>query len=123
MGKAMAEARRWLGERALQNGSFVHAHGSSTPANRTTESHIFSELAKAFRIPAWDITAVKAHVGHSISAASADQLMATLGSWAHGIIPGITTTREVAADVHQSNLNILLQHKEIGCRKNPAGVR
>lgn len=119
MGKAMAEARRWLGERALQNGSFVHAHGSSTPANRTTESHIFSELAKAFRIPAWDITAVKAHVGHSISAASADQLMATLGSWAHGIIPGITTTREVAADVHQSNLNILLQHKEIDAEKTP----
>ena len=119
MGKAMAEARRWLGEQALHHGSFVQAHGSSTPANRTTESQLLSQLAGAFRIPAWDITAIKAHLGHSIAAASADQLTATLGSWAHGIIPGITTTHAVADDVQQQHLNILLHHKEIAADKTP----
>ena len=119
MGKAMAEARRWLGEHALRNGSFVHAHGSSTPANRTTESHIFSELAKAFGIKNWPVTAAKAHIGHSIAAASADQLLLTLGTWAQGIIPGITTTSEIAADVHQQGLDILLQHKPVNADHLP----
>lgn len=119
MGKAMGEARRLLGEDALRNGSFVHAHGSSTPQNRTTESHIFSELAKAFKIDHWPVTAVKAHLGHSIAAASADQLLTTLGTWAHGIIPGITTTSEIAADVHQQGLNILLQHLPVNADKMP----
>src|SRR5690606_33888861 len=56
---------------------------------------------------------------HSISAASADQLTVTLGSWAHGMIPGITTTHAVADDVHQQHLNILLQHKEIDAEATP----
>lgn len=119
MGKAMGEARRWLGENALKKGSFVHAHGSSTPANRTTESHIFSELAQAFGISHWPITAAKAHLGHSIAAASADQLLMTLGTWAHDIIPGITTCSEIAADVHQQGLNILLQHQPVNAEKVP----
>lgn len=119
MGKAMAEARRWLGEDALRHGSFVQAHGSSTPANRTTESHIFSELAGAFNIQNWPVTAVKAHLGHSIAAASADQLLMSLGSWANHMIPGITTTTEIADDVHQQGLNILLQHQPINAEKMP----
>lgn len=119
MGKAMGEARRLIGEDALRNGSFVHAHGSSTPQNRTTESHIFSELAKAFNIRNWPVTAVKAHLGHSIAAASADQLLITLGTWAHGMIPGITTTSEIADDVYQDGLNILLQHTPVNAEKMP----
>ena len=119
MGKAMGEARRLIGEHALQTGSFVQAHGSSTPANRTTESHILSELAGAFGIKNWPITAVKAHLGHSLAAASADQLMMTLGTWAHGIIPGITTASEVADDVFGDNLNILLNHYEVDANSLP----
>lgn len=119
MGKAMGAARRLLGENALKTGSFVHAHGSSTPANRTTESHIFSELAQAFGISNWPVTAAKAHLGHSIAAASADQLLLTLGTWAHGIIPGITTTSEIAGDVHQQGLDILLQHKPVNANQLP----
>ncbi|UTW46952.1 beta-ketoacyl synthase [Bacterioplanoides sp. SCSIO 12839] len=113
MGKAVAEARRWFGSQTIQHGSFIHAHGSSTPQNRVTESHIYAELAKAFGIDDWKITAVKAHLGHPLSVASADQLLMTLGTWAHNIIPGITTTDRIAEDVHQYGLNFLLQHTPI----------
>ncbi|ASP39508.1 beta-ketoacyl synthase [Bacterioplanes sanyensis] len=112
MGKAMAEAQRWCGEQALRQGSFVQAHGSSTPHNRTTESHIYAELAQAFAIQDWSITAAKAYVGHSIGAASADQLLFTLGAWHDGWLPGITTTERVADDVDQRGLNFLLQHQQ-----------
>lgn len=119
MGKAVAEAKRWLGEDAVQVGSFIQAHGSSTPQNRVTESHIYDELARAFNIRDWKITAVKAHLGHPLAAASADQLVMTLGSWAGGIIPGITTTEAVADDVHQQRLNFLLQHTHIDSQAMP----
>jgi acetoacetyl-[acyl-carrier protein] synthase len=39
--------------------------------------------------------------------------MTTLGSWQHGILPGITTAEEIAADVHTDRLNIPLQHKKV----------
>lgn len=113
MAKAVASAQRTVGEEAVRTGSFVHAHGSSTPANRTTESEIFAELAKAFEIKEWPILAAKAHLGHSIGAAAADQLLLTLGSWSEGILPGITTTHEIAEDVHQQGLDFVLQHREI----------
>lgn len=119
MGKAMAEARRWLGDDALRYGSFVQAHGSSTPQNRSTESHIYSELAHAFNIHNWPITAVKAYVGHSIGAASADQLLFTLGAWSDGWLPGIVTTEAIADDVHQQGLNLLLKHQSIDTQQMP----
>jgi len=119
MGKAMAEAQRWFGKEALTQGSFVQAHGSSTPQNRTTESEIYSRLAKAFEIKDWPITAVKAHLGHSLASASADQLFTTLGCWAEGLLPGITSTTEIADDVHSENLNYLLQHQQFDPQDKP----
>lgn len=119
LGKAMAEARRWLGDDALREGSFVQAHGSSTPQNRTTESEILSRLATTFGIRQWPITAMKAHIGHSISAASADQLLMTLGSWQQGWLPGITTTEALAEDVHTKGLNFVLQHQLLNSNTTP----
>lgn len=119
MGKAMAAVKNDLGEEALTKGSYVHAHGSSTPQNRTTESEIFSSLAGAFKIKEWPITAIKAHLGHSLASASSDQLFATLGAWATGILPGITTSKEIATDVHQENLRFLLQHEEFDPNNMP----
>lgn len=113
MGKVVASARRMLGEERLRRGTFIHAHGSSTPQNRVTESHIYAELAKAFKIEDWAITAAKAHLGHSLAAASADQLLLTLGTWANGILPGITTTERVADDVYTERLDFVLKHREI----------
>ena len=112
LGKALASAKLALGNEVL-NKSTIQAHGSSTPQNRVTESDMFNRLAKEFGINQWPVTAVKAHLGHSISAASADQLMTTLGSWQHGILPGITTAEEIAADVHTDRLDIPLQHKKV----------
>lgn len=119
MGKAVAEAQRWLGTDAVKHGSYIQSHGSSTPQNRVTESHIYAELARAFDINDWKITAVKAHLGHPLAAASADQLTMTLGGWARNMIPGITTTERVAEDVHQFGLNFLLQHTQIDSQELP----
>ena len=113
VGKAMGLIRSILGAESLQNRSYMQAHGTSTPQNRVTESHIFNELAKAFAIKEWPITAIKAYIGHSLACASADQLIASLGVWEQGIIPGITTTQSVAEDVFDENLKFLLDHREI----------
>lgn len=110
--KIMGLAKSILGERGLQK-TFVHAHGTGTPQNRTSESRILNEVAKAFSIDRWIITAIKSHIGHSFSAAGGDQIIATLGTWQYGWIPGITTIDHIASDVSNSNLNILMNHTYI----------
>jgi len=97
-----------LGEQGLRRRSVVFAHGSSTPQNRVTESLIFDRIAEAFGIADWPICAVKAYVGHSLAAASGDQVMAAIGTLRHGFVPGIKTVTEVAADVHAGRLRIPL---------------
>ena len=44
--------------------------------------------------------------------ASGDQLTATLGTWDKGIVPGIHSTDFIAEDVHQKNLDILLDDQK-----------
>ena len=113
VGKALGMVKAILGEAALRQRSYMLAHGTSTPQNRVTESHIFSQLAGAFGIEAWPVAAIKAYIGHSLSCASADQVIAALGVWQDGMIPGITSTHELAEDVHTAHLDFLLQHREI----------
>ncbi|GAB6260640.1 beta-ketoacyl synthase [Photobacterium sp. R1] len=107
--KAAALAQAILGPDGVKK-TFVQAHGTGTPQNRVTESHILNEVAKTFGISNWPVTAIKSYVGHSMSAAAGDQLMASLGVWQYGWIPGIKTIDHIADDVHQSNLNILMDH-------------
>jgi len=95
-----------VGEEGVRQRSFVHAHGSSTPANRVTESELLDRVAGAFDIQDLPLTAVKAYVGHSLASASADQLASALGSFRYQIIPGIKTIDEVAEDVHREHLRI-----------------
>lgn len=114
MAKAAACARALLGEEALRRHTFVHAHGTGTPQNRTTESHVLNETAKAFGIERWLVAAIKCYVGHSIGAAAGDQIAAALGTWAHGIVPGIATIDHVAPDVNDSHLDISPAHREVG---------
>ena len=92
----------------------MQAHGTSTPQNRVTESHIFNALATSFGIRKWPVTAIKAYIGHSLACASADQLISSLGVWNDGIIPGIVTSKSIADDVHQGHLDFLLHHRKIG---------
>ncbi|TNF32571.1 MAG: beta-ketoacyl synthase [Gammaproteobacteria bacterium] len=114
MFKATAAARALIGEKALRERSFVQAHGTGTPQNRVTESHILNETARLFGIEQWVVSAVKSYLGHSIGAAAGDQVVATLGVWAHGIIPGISTIDHVADDVHASHLKIQSNHHAVG---------
>ncbi|UTF61135.1 beta-ketoacyl synthase [Gilvimarinus sp. DA14] len=104
--KAVASARAILGDEAIRKRSMVHAHGSSTPQNRVTESQIFDQIAAYFGIEHWPVAAIKAYVGHSLSPASADQLIASLGSFKYGVVPGIKTIDKVADDVYADRLHI-----------------
>ncbi len=113
VGKAMGLVKSMLGEDALRNRTYMQAHGTGTPQNRVTESHIFNEMAKNFGIEKWPIAAIKSYLGHSLACAAGDQITASLGVWNDGIIPGITTVDKIADDVHSSNLDYLLKHREI----------
>ncbi len=113
MGKAVAAARAIIGEQALRSGGLVQAHGTGTPQNRVTESEILSRIAQAFGIDNWAVAALKCYLGHSLGSASGDQVTATLGIWRHGLIPGISTIDDIAADVRQQNLAFSVEHRQI----------
>ena len=106
MAKAVASAMQLVGEDGVRLRSFVHAHGSSTPANRVTESALLDRIAATFGISDWPVSAAKAYVGHSLASASADQLISALGSFKYQLIPGIKTIDAIADDVHQQHLRI-----------------
>lgn len=110
--KAVALGRAILGDQGLQQ-TYVQAHGTGTPQNRTTESHILNEIAKTFSLKNWPVSAIKSYLGHSVAVAAGDQLATTLGVWAHGWIPGIKTIDHIAEDVYHSNLSILLDHRQV----------
>ena len=111
MAKCAADAEKEIGLKALRQNTFVHAHGTGTPANRTTESHILNEIAQTFGIKKWPVSAIKSYLGHSMAPASGDQLIASLGTWNNGVIPGIHSTDALAEDVYSANLDILLENK------------
>ncbi len=110
MAKAVGLAKNIMGEKAVQEDSFILAHGSSTPQNRTTESHIFHTVAETFGIENWPVAAPKAYLGHGLGPASGDQLAWALGIFEHDIMPGITTIDKVADDVFTQHLNIATEH-------------
>jgi acetoacetyl-[acyl-carrier protein] synthase len=120
MAKAVAAARAIVGDEAIRKRSMIQAHGSSTPQNRVTESQIFNEIAQVFGVEQWPVSAVKAYVGHSLSAASGEQLTATLGMFKYGFIPGIKTIDKVADDVIAERLQISIT--DIDRKNNPIDV-
>ncbi|MFC3294507.1 beta-ketoacyl synthase [Modicisalibacter luteus] len=104
LGKAVRLATEMLGERAVRERSFIHAHGTSTPKNRVTESHVLDEIARANQISSWPLAGIKTFVGHSQGSAAGDQLASALGSFAHGLIPGLPHLDAVADDVYAERL-------------------
>ena len=114
--KAAAATRNIIGDEGLRRRSYVQAHGTGTPQNRVTESDILNMVAKAWNIESWPVAALKSYIGHSLATSAGDQIAGSLGLWKYGIIPGILTTDQVAEDVLQSNLDILLQHREVGAQ-------
>lgn len=113
VGKAMGMARALIGENGLRRNTQMHSHGTGTPQNRITESHILNEMAKTFGIENWPVSAIKSYVGHSMAPAGGDQLAAALGTWEHGLMPGITTIDHIAEDVEDSHLNFSMSHLQI----------
>lgn len=106
LGKAASLVREMLGEQALRQRTFIHAHGTSTPKNRETESHVLDRVAQAYGIDSWPVVAVKSYVGHSQGSAAGDQLTSALGSFAHDLLPGIANLDAVADDVHAKRLGL-----------------
>ena len=113
VGAVMHEIQSHFGQDAL-NKTFFHAHGTSTPQNRESESHVISSIAKAMKIAHLPVTAIKSYLGHSLAAAGGDQMINALGTWKTNWIPGITTTPALAENVTSENVNFLLDHLEIG---------
>lgn len=113
--KAVASMRSLIGNRGIQR-SYVQAHGTGTPQNRVSESQILNQTAKKFGIKNWTVTAIKSYLGHSIGTSAGDQLMATLGVWEHGVIPGIHSIDHIADDVEHSHLDILMEHKKVNIK-------
>ncbi|TDX29914.1 acetoacetyl-[acyl-carrier protein] synthase [Modicisalibacter xianhensis] len=109
LGKAVRLATEMLGERAVRERSYVHAHATSTPKNRVTESHVLDEIARANQIPSWPVAGIKTFVGHSQGSAAGDQLASALGTFAHGLIPGLPYLDAVADDVHAERLALFRQ--------------
>jgi acetoacetyl-[acyl-carrier protein] synthase len=114
LGKAASLAGKLLGEQALKTQTCIQAHGTGTPQNRVTESHVFDTVAGAFGIDNWLVSSIKCYVGHSLGAAAGDQFMAALGIWHDGWIPGIFTLDEIASDVHRQHLRFSQAHVEEG---------
>jgi len=111
VGKAFNEIKKHFGQEAM-NKTFFHAHGTSTPQNRESESHIISSMSKAFGIESLPVTAIKSYLGHSLAAAGGDQMISSLGSWRNNLIPGIRSTPKIADNVFTENVNFLLENLE-----------
>jgi acetoacetyl-[acyl-carrier protein] synthase len=120
LAKAVAAARALLGDEAVQKRSMIQAHGSSTPQNRVTESYLFDQVARVFGISHWPVAAIKSYVGHSLASASGEQLIASLGVFKYGWIPGIKTIDKVADDVFADRLNI--STKDQDRRNSPVDI-
>jgi len=114
MSKAMAYLQNIIGNDGLTQRTFIQAHGTSTPQNRITESHVLSKAATSFGATAIPVVAMKAFLGHSQGTAGGDQLHLSLGVWKDGILPGITTSHAIAEDVYQEGLKFQLKHETYG---------
>jgi len=112
LGKAAALTAELVGERGLREHTLLHAHGTSTPQNRVTESHVFDRVAQAFGIRDWVVAAVKCFVGHSLGAAGGDAMAFALGSLDTGWVPGIVTAERFADDIHDERLSLSTRHRQ-----------
>ncbi|MBD2810811.1 beta-ketoacyl synthase [Xenorhabdus sp. Vera] len=113
MAKAVASAVTMAGLETVQTGSFIQAHGSSTPKNCISEAKIFDRIAEAFSICDWPITAVKSYLGHSLGSASGDQLISCLGTFRYGILPGIKSVSHISPQVNDARLMIATQDQTL----------
>ena len=78
VGKTFKDIEEVFGDKVLKENSAFIAHGTGTPLNRITESHIVSTFAKEFGIESLPVTSLKSKLGHTMGSAGMDQLWGCL---------------------------------------------
>ena len=120
VGKTFKDIETVFGTRTLQEKSCFLAHGTGTPLNRITESHIVSTFAKEFGIENLPVTSVKSKLGHTMGTAGMDQIWCGLGALESQKLTGICTIPKLADDVFKDNLDFFLENKEFNSQKDIA---
>ena len=120
VGKTFKDIETVFGAKTLQEKSCFLAHGTGTPLNRITESHIVSTFAKEFGIENLPVTSVKSKLGHTMGTAGMDQIWCGLGALESQKLTGICTIPKLADDVFKENLDFFLENKEFGSQKDIA---
>jgi len=82
---------------------WISAHATSTPDGDRVEDQIMSEL-----LPGKSMTSFKGHIGHTMAASSAIELIYTIEAMKNKIIPHVANTIEV--DNTDSKLTIVLEN-------------
>ena len=78
---------------------------------------MIQRVAEVFDIYDWPVTAAKAYVGHSLSAAGGDQLVSALGTFKYDIVPGIKTIQKIASDVVQERAIFPINDMDVSGRQ------
>jgi len=120
VGKTFKDIETVFGSKTLQEKSCFLAHGTGTPLNRITESHIISTFAKEFGIENLPVTSVKSKLGHTMGTAGMDQIWCGLGALESQKLTGICTIPKLADDVFKDNLDFFLDNKEFSSQKDIA---
>ena len=120
VGKTFKDIETVFGSKTLQEKSCFLAHGTGTPLNRITESHIISTFAKEFGIENLPVTSVKSKLGHTMGTAGMDQIWCGLGALESQKLTGICTIPKLADDVFKENLDFFLENKEFNSQKDIA---
>ena len=118
VGKTFKDIEKVFGEKVLQNQSCFIAHGTGTPLNRITESHIMSTFAKEFQVGNMPVTSVKSKLGHTMGTAGMDQIWSALGALDSQKLSGICTIPKLADDVFTENLDYFLEDREFQDKKD-----
>ena len=118
VGKTFKDLEQVFGEKIFKDSCAFIAHGTGTPLNRITESHIMSTFAKEFDVANMPVTSVKSKLGHTMGTAGMDQLWAGLGALETQKLSGICTIPKLAEDVFKENLDFYLQDKEFDNKKD-----
>ena len=118
VGKTFKDIEKVFGNKTLKDASAFIAHGTGTPLNRITESHIVSTFAKEFGIDSLPVTSLKSKLGHTMGSAGMDQLWGALGAMETQNCSGICTIPKIADDVFKDNLDFYLQDQAFDKQKD-----
>jgi acetoacetyl-[acyl-carrier protein] synthase len=118
VGKTFSDIEEVFGDKVLKENSAFIAHGTGTPLNRITESHIVSTFAKEFGIESLPVTSLKSKLGHTMGSAGMDQLFGALGAMETNNFSGICTIPKIADDVFKDNLDFFLEDRAFDNRKD-----